>query len=513
LAPPASSPGPDADLKTLKLAGGTVDLKRLDTVQEPLERATAALARARASIGASRSGWLLAPVAHRVDGFVTQIDESAGTARTALEAVRIAPGLLGAEGPRRYFVAFITPAESRGLGGFMGNFAELSAVNGKVSLTRSGRTAELEAPAGKSPPVLSGPADYLARYGGFHPEAHIRDVPYSPDFPTDAKVMEELYQKSGGAPVDGAISVDPYALAGLLKFTGPVRIPGLDEALTADNAADLLLRQQYLRFPKQEQRIDFLDSAGRTAFEHLTAGDLPDPRTVARVLGPVVGQGRLLAHSIHPAEEALFQRVGLDGGLPPTGPGDFLSVVTQNSANNKIDIFLERDIRYSVRFDPSSGSLRATATIRLHNGAPASGLPQYVIGSSDPRVPLGTNRLYLSLYTRQKLEGASLDGAPLAMQSQRELGRPVYSAFVTLAPGSTATVVVDLSARVAPSPAYRLVLAPQPLVNPDRMTVEVHPARGWRVAPGPGFSVSEGTGRVALVPEADSVLTAVLKRS
>ena len=29
------------------------------------------------------------------------------------------PGQTGADGPRRYFIAFTTPAEMRGLGGFM----------------------------------------------------------------------------------------------------------------------------------------------------------------------------------------------------------------------------------------------------------------------------------------------------------------------------------------------------------------------------------------------------------
>ena len=37
--------------------------------------------------------------------------------------MRLAPQMLGAEGVRRYFIAFTTPAEARGMGGFMGNWA------------------------------------------------------------------------------------------------------------------------------------------------------------------------------------------------------------------------------------------------------------------------------------------------------------------------------------------------------------------------------------------------------
>ena len=34
-------------------------------------------------------------------------------------AVQVAPSMLGADGERRYFIAFTTPAETRGLGGSM----------------------------------------------------------------------------------------------------------------------------------------------------------------------------------------------------------------------------------------------------------------------------------------------------------------------------------------------------------------------------------------------------------
>ena len=42
-------------------------------------------------------------------------------------------------------MAFTTPAEARGLGGFMGNYAELTATDGQLGLTDFGRTAELNA--------------------------------------------------------------------------------------------------------------------------------------------------------------------------------------------------------------------------------------------------------------------------------------------------------------------------------------------------------------------------------
>ena len=117
------------------------------------------------------------------------------------------------------------------------------------------------------------------------------------------------------------------------------------------------------------------------------------------MLGPVVDQGRLIVYSVHDDEQALMERTGLDGALPPV-EGDFVSLTTQNTGNNKIDMFLERTLDYRATWDPATGRVEATATVELYNGAPASGLPDIVIGSSDARnLPLGTNLLYVSLYS------------------------------------------------------------------------------------------------------------------
>ena len=85
--------------------------------------------------------WLVDPLAGGVADFADEVDRALPDAELAIQAVRLAPGLFGGEGQRHYYIAFTQPAESRGLGGFVGNFGELTAVDGDVELTRSGRIA------------------------------------------------------------------------------------------------------------------------------------------------------------------------------------------------------------------------------------------------------------------------------------------------------------------------------------------------------------------------------------
>ena len=497
LAATASTATAAADLAGLRVVDGALDLDRLAEVRSPLAAVTTALERAARRLEEIRSPWLLPPVRDRIDAVHRRARQAAVGAHTAAAVVDAVPGLLGVSGERRYVVAFVTPAESRGAGGYMGSFGEVTADGGRLTLTRAGRTLELMDAPVRPPRPIPGPAEYVTRYGRFKPEKSLGDIGYSPDFPTVAQVLEGEYERAGGVAVEGAVSVDPYALAALLELTGPVPVAGIDEPLTAANAAEVLLFQQYVRFPAVSERLDFLADATAAVLERLTEGPLPDFRRVIEVLGPVVRQGRLMVHSARGGEQAVLAAIGLDGSLPDPAGGDFLSVVTQNSANNKIDVFLHRAVAYRATFEPGTGRVDATVEVTLRNDAPAAGLPHYVIGSTDPTLPAGTNRMYLSVYTPHRLTAARLDGVPLAMESARELGRYVHSAFVTLGAGRQGVVRLQLSGQLDGG-SYRIGYAPQPLVNPDTVQLAVEPASGWAVEPAGPFQ-PHGRGIVAPV--------------
>jgi hypothetical protein len=463
------------DYDRLKSRSGQVDVEAVRAVQRPLADTLDALVRATAEGRSIDSPWLVPPVSARIDQFLSEVDGVTVDARLAAEGARVAPGLLGGDGDRRYLVLFTTPAELRGLGGFVGNWAELTASNGKLTLSRSGRMAELR-DGGVFPRTLVAPDDYIARYGRFEPELNPQDITFSPDFPTVADVwMNQYPQSGGGAPIDGVMAVDPIGLAALLELTGPVQVEGSDQPLTSENAADLLLRLQYVRYSDDsEERLELLDDAGRATFDKLTTVDLPAPQDISKALAPVTRDGRLVFSTREDAEARFLERAGVRGGFPRPDGGDLLAITSQNSGNNKIDIFLHRSIRYDVRYDPGSGTVNSTATVTLRNDAPTSGLPLYVIGNAQGD-PLGTNRMYFSLYTPLTLSEVTLDGRPAQMEGAVELGSNVYSRFVSVPPQASVELKFELTGIVA-SGRYRLVVPNQPTVNPDRFDLRIETA-------------------------------------
>jgi len=425
-------------------------------------------------------------LAKKLDTLDAKVARGARDAETARMAVEVVPKLLGGDGDRRYFVAFQTPAELRSDGGLIGNFAEITYHDGDISLTRNARDSDWNVGNPGVPRTLTAPDEYKRRYGKAHPENTIQNVTLSPDFPSVAEAIEGVYPQTGGQPVDGVISMDPIALGQFLRLTGPVRVPGYNVELTPDNTADILLQQQYVMFPDSAVRAEFLKSVVRSVFDRLEAVELPGPKDIGNVLGPMVREGRLQLHSTKADEQAFFRRIGAAREFPDP-KGDFLGVVTLNGSGNKIDVFQHRTVDYDAHVDPSTGALEATATIAVRNDAPASGLPDYIIGSypNNP-LPRGTSRVLLWVYSPNLLDSATLDGQSVDLIAQQELGHNVYMAEFDVPAGGTRTLALQLRGGVdlrQNDGAYRLKVWRQATVNPDQTRVRVAAPEGWTVEP------------------------------
>jgi hypothetical protein len=137
-----------------------------------------------------------------------------------------------------------------------------------------------------------------------------------------------------------------------------------------------------------------------------------------------------------------------------------------------------------VRYNPSNGQVDATVTIGLDNTAPSRGLPDEVIGSyPGSGLPLGTNFMWLSLYSPLSLTGATAAGQAIGFSpGAPELGVRAYSTFLAVPAESTKTLVVTLAGTVAPGPRYQMTLRLQPLAYTPSVSVSVQPPAGWATA-------------------------------
>lgn len=478
---------PAIDYHRLGYHDGSIDLSELSAMQAPMRILRNALAVTDRQLTSVDSPWLIGPLNDRAASFRADVAKALHGARLAVAASKVLPAILGGSGTRNYFVAFMTPSEARGYDGLVGSYGILTATNGHIHLTSSGSIADIQDDLPPGGATLSDLTDFLARYGAFHPGLFPQDASYSPDLPTVSKVLEEIYEQSGGGPIDGVLALDPIGLAALLHFTGPVQVSGLPFPLTQQNAAKVLLTEQYTTFDtgatnQDIVRHDFLQGALHSAFDKLVSGSLPAPDKLGAVLGPVASQGRISFWSFHADEQPFLRQLGIDGAFPRPQRGDLVAVTAQNSGNNKIDAYLHTSVSDNVTYDPSNGAVRSALRVHLRNAAPRSGLPPIVIDSpADPGLPSGTNRTWLTIYSPLALTKVSVDGKAATVSTQPELGVRAYSLYVDVPASRVVTVEAALAGTVRSGSTLPITVRDQPSANPQVITVSVSPIGGWHL--------------------------------
>ena len=472
-----------AEIDVLGSGGGDVTLTHLKDLTPALERAVTVVESSQRRVGRLQENFLLPPLSDAVRELSTRLERDVNSTILGAQSARLLPAILGDDVPRRYFLAFQNNAELRGSGGLIGNWGEIVADGGELRLERFGRLEEL-IDAGQHPRTVTGPPAFFERWKDFDPGQAWQQINVSPDFPTTARLISEVYPQSGGRPVDGVIAVDPPGLAAMLKLSGPVEVPGWPVPITSENVVDVTLFEAYEAF-NPDERVEFLGEVARRVAEAFTQADLGRPPQVTAALGPAAADGHLLVWMAQPAEQDLVAALGVDGGVGPVR-GDSILVVNQNLAGNKVDAYLRRRVSYDVTLDPSSSpaAVRGRVEVSLENGAPASGLSTTVIGPYDERFQAGENRTYLSIYSPLVGGAATIDGRTLALDAQADLGRTAQSTTVSLPARSTSTVTLDVDGRVALSDDgwYRLDLLRQPSLLPDEVEVSVAVPDGWRIA-------------------------------
>ena len=473
------------NLDQLTVSNGVIDIGALAALEPPLTDLEETVTELRDTLVDAESDWLVAPIQSRLDTGVRRAEQAAHQAQATAAAARIGPAVLGADEPRRYLLAFVNNAESRGMGGLMGNWTELTIDNGRLEVTANGRTNDLESQA-LYDFDLEATDEYIQRYApygaGFNGGTAVKywsNVTVPADMPSVGSVMAQMYEAVTDRALDGVFVIDPAGVAGLLEVTGPVELTDIGQRIDSGNAQQFLTLDQY-QFAENE-REDLLTAVTDATVDNVLNSTLPPPQQMAPALAPAVLNGHISGWAARPAEQELFELVGMDAALPVirNSGTDALAVVSINRNPNKIDSFLERTIEYRPVVNQRTGEASATLTVSLTNTAPTSGYEDYVIGNRID-LPVGTNRTILDISTRLGVDAARVDGEEVAPYTLPELGYWVHTTDLRIPPGETVVVELDLSGNVGPG-SYELVYKPQPLPNPDTLIVDARTTDGDQI--------------------------------
>jgi hypothetical protein len=456
------------DPKHLRRSDGTIDLAGLASTEPDLKAAQTALQDVNQKLEQMSVDGVVGPVVDARMQLLGQLHGLTGTIDTAYRASRIAPVMLGADGPRRYLMVFETPAESRGTGGLVGSYAIISIDHGKITREHTGSNTELQ--DSPTPVVDLGP-EFNTRYGSIDAARGWRNANFTPNFPWAAEIWQRLWERQSGEKLDGVISVDPVALGYMLDVTGPITLSD-GEVINGQNAAEWSMVTSYAKYggdsPLRKQLS--VELATKT-LDQLTSGD-GGSTALLKALGRAAGERRLLIWSAHPAEQAIISGTPPAGELPEYS-GPFTALVLRNGSGDKLDYYVTRSQDYRVlSCGPQRRLVQVTAT--LNNTAPRSGLPAYVTNRADGKVvPYGQDRVFANIYSARGslLEKATLNGKPIKVVAATERGLAVYEADVELPIGAPQTVTLTINEPRSTLPLHYLI---QPLVKPLKLSISGH---------------------------------------
>lgn len=298
----------------LRTAGDRINLAPLQQAAPGLRTSAAQSDQIKTRVDDITTAGLTGPVARAVADIRRKVTDLATTTESAARAAELIPPMLGADGPRRYFLAFQNPPESRGTNGLLGAYGIVEADQGHLSVKHLGPKTELTNP--KKLPIDLG-ADWQAVYGSGPPWWVNGNI--SPNFPDAGRIWTAMWRQEFHEDLDGVITTDPIALGYLLAATGPAALPGGGQ-ITADNVVAVTGKDVYARYPAASEktvRDAYLRGVAGAVFDRLLSGQ-GDPKTLAKQLGKAAGEGRLLLYSTHAQEQRQLEQTSLAGDVPTT---------------------------------------------------------------------------------------------------------------------------------------------------------------------------------------------------
>lgn len=324
---------------------------QLEAAQQELARAQEALARAPEELRPSSAGSLL----ERLDTLLPQL-------RDGLELAIVVPPLLGSEGPRQYMLVAQSPDELRATGGFISSVGVLTIDGGRLQLSDLRDSAGLDDYRNQVYPYPPAP---LMRYMNLE-QWFFRDANWSPDFPTSARTMSELYALGTKRTLTNVIAFHPGFLELVLDVTGPLAVEGSTVPVSAQNVMQYMLAQYNQQWGKSSEAfIGPLSAALLDRIVHRSSGH--DLLALGGALQRALDERHLLVAVTDPEAAALLARRGWDGAVRP-GANDFLMVVDSNVGYDKVNSFIDQQVLYSADLSDlqaPAATIQITHTHRL----------------------------------------------------------------------------------------------------------------------------------------------------
>jgi hypothetical protein len=474
---------------------GSLPVTAIEEIAPHVSEVASTLQRSITELQDAPSQYVVEPVARERERFLDRANPAAASASRGAALVQHLPSFLGAEGPRRYLYVASNPAEPRGTGGYFGSYAVIEIDGGSFEI--GDWTPAYELPTRPSRDVEPPNASFGRRYDAFGGAGFWQNINMTPDFPSAAAAMRNLWEATGGEPVDGVISVDPFALQALLEVAGPVSVGG--RAIDASNVVTYVTNEAYEELGEGSERQEIIGEVAEVALEtYLRTAGIGAMTQAIEPLGRSIRGGHLKVYSADPEVQRGFESAGLGGGFPRLR-GDVVGIALNDGSATKLDFYGQRTVDYDVtlqRHGRASGRVR----FAIRNEAPTSGRSRHIIGPNVDSLAPGEMQFMASVYCSARCRISEPDGEGVrGLGVSREQGLAFIDRWLRVPSGGEGSFEYVLETDGAwedrdGTTVYRLSYDDQVTVRPTALNIRVKIPEGFEPVRLPsGAEVEDGT--------------------
>jgi len=287
------------------------------------------------------------------------------------------PDIVGSDGRKNYLVLLENNAELRGSGGFIGSLALVTFENGKLAELKLEDIYSVDG-------ALKGhvdPPDEVLHYLG-QPNWYLRDSNVNPDFPLSAKRAAWFFEKERGIIPDGVISLDLSFVRLILESVGPVKLPGYQETITAQNFFSIAEKESEAGFfPGSTQKKDFLSLFLNALVNKLNSEKNPIGFSLLSKINQAVDEKHLQFYFADAKIQDVFESLNVTGEIknPSCLPNDscisdMAFFAENNFGANKANFFIKRKITRKIIIG-RDGNITENIAITYKNESPSNSWP------------------------------------------------------------------------------------------------------------------------------------------
>jgi len=425
---------------------GKINLAEVERLTPQVDHAARSIEKASADLDGIRNGKLVFPFNDLVGDLKDEVERAKSASTATATAFDLMPQMLGSSEPRDYLLIIQNPAELRSTGGLPGSVAVLHADKGRVTMGWQGSAGDVNP---FSSPVVTLPKDTLQQYGPTM-ATDFRDINFTPDFPEAAQIAKAMVAQKLKIHVDGVISVDPVALAGLMQGTGPINA-GHGIVLTAANVVPVLLNQTYQAIQDPVGQDDFFENVARKIFDAVTGGQGSQQLAITG-LANATNQHRVQLWSDRDDEESRLVGSAVGGVLGGrSGRTPEVGMYINDSTAGKMDYYLQYRSSVSAVDCRTHGAQDLRAAVSFTSTMPKdfSRLSPYITGTGE-FAPKGTIAFNLRFYAPYggEITGITVNGLSHSATADLHHGRQVAFIPVSLKPQQQLVITADI--RTAP---------------------------------------------------------------